>query len=246
MDGHDPQIIRDAIARKSWRAWEEQRRLAEHQRRNRQQKEAREEHDLGDLAQVVVLVTEDQIAEFSARLDRYDAALVDALHTNEQALESVRTQIDTLLTQAHTLPDGRRVFRSEDGQQVFDEDGNEVGPDVIAASDIDEGRPSWETYSGARLEEDQLLEEREDLFSYQNRLDAARDRLDDEDLTAQELEDLGTELETNMPAAVGEALNREDQPRPDQRVDASPEQAADGVDLDALGRSLGGMPFQPR
>jgi hypothetical protein len=61
------------------------------------------------------LATPEQIAAFTVRLDTYDTATVEALLANQEALDAVKARIDDLLLKAHTLPDGRRVFKTEDG-----------------------------------------------------------------------------------------------------------------------------------
>ncbi|MEM1163508.1 MAG: hypothetical protein AAGJ28_21455, partial [Pseudomonadota bacterium] len=58
----------------------------------------------------------------------------------------VQARIDALLEGAFIMPDGRRVFKSEDGQRVYDEFGKEVGRDGIDPDLIPDGLPAWESY----------------------------------------------------------------------------------------------------
>lgn len=71
------------------------------------------------------MTSEDRIEQFTVTLDTYDHAIVIALMENQEALDSVNDQIDRLLDRAHVMADGRRVFKAEDGTQVFDEFGQE-------------------------------------------------------------------------------------------------------------------------
>ncbi len=61
-------------------------------------------------------------------LDQYDAAIVDALIDNEHALEEAGKHRDKLEANAFELPDGRKVFKTEDGQRVFNANGAQVSP----------------------------------------------------------------------------------------------------------------------
>ncbi|MEL6933399.1 MAG: hypothetical protein AAFO17_09940 [Pseudomonadota bacterium] len=82
------------------------------------------------------------------------AGTVEALISNQEALDAVKERIDVILMRAHALEDGRRVFKTEDGTQVFDQFGEEVGPEVIAPEDIDDSAPRWEDF---KAEEDLIL-----------------------------------------------------------------------------------------
>ena len=146
-----------------------------------------------------------------------------------------------MLDRAHVLPDGRRVFETEDGQRVIDENGQEVSPDVITPEEIADSRPRAETYLEAWAEEQRLLSERDELIDYQREVDAARERLDDGTLTAQELQDLEATLEANMPAVLRETASTPGPAAPDQ-----PSQPETAADHDATGRAANVPPFQPR
>src|SRR5690606_14630576 len=110
-----------------------QRRLSEEALRKRQEEDEEREQDrvdsnLIELAQTVIWATEMRIREFEMSLDRHDAATVEALMENERELVEVRERIAERLERAFVLPDGRHVFKSEDGTRVFDEYGVEVAP----------------------------------------------------------------------------------------------------------------------
>lgn len=246
MDGLERQITRHEFARRAARVWEQQRRLVDEQRRKREEKELRGEDDFADIAQAAALATEAQVAAFSAQLDIYDASVIEALRANERELERVGAEVDALLEQAYLLPDGRRVFMTEDGQRVFDENGAEIGPEDIDPREIGDHRPSWEAFRETLDEQSDLTAEREELFDFQSRLDDARDRLDDEGLTSDELEDIGAELEAAMPPAVREILDRTGRVGPAQSADAETSGPAHDADPASVGRRSTATPFQPR
>lgn len=178
-----------------------------HEQFKRDMEEARQQqveadHDATDLVLEMVLASPASIAAFRVRLDSYDEATVAALMDNEKALEEVQRRIDGMLLQAHILLDGRRVFRTRDGTVVFDEAGNEVGRDQIDPGEIDPKRPVWEDYRAARLTEQGLKVEREELLRFQQKIDGARERADDPKLTQNELDELKRDLETSAPESV--------------------------------------------
>ena len=220
------------------------RRLEEERDRQTKDRRARQDRD-GDVSDDIdiagvafVLATEAQIAAVNRRLDTYDAAVVEALMANEEAQRQVRASIDRMLARAHVLPDGRRVFATADGQQVFDEHGTEVTPGVIDPTAIDPSRPRWEEFRDAVAEERALQDEARELLDYQERLDETRERLRQGDLTTDDLDDLRDRLDADMPEPVRRRL---DLPNPSEQPDPTgPESGgtAGSPDLDALRRSL--------
>jgi|GEM_PF-2994351 len=196
------------------------------------------------VVQAVVLATQEQIAAMRAQLDAYDVAVTAALMENAEKLDAARADVDDMLDRAHRLPDGRRVFRSADGERVFDEFGNDV-TDQISPDEIDPSRPTWAEFA-AGLERQQMLEqERTELLTFQAQVDQARQRLDSGTLTQQDLDRMRADLEADMPAAVRRQLAPEepDQTPPETAAPAQP------LDLDAMRRDLAAInhtqPNQP-
>jgi hypothetical protein len=74
--------------------------------------------------------------------------------------------------------------------------------EVIDPGEIADARPRWEDVTVARELEQRLRRERAELLRFQERVDAARERLDDTDLTQRELEELKGDLERSAPDAV--------------------------------------------
>ena len=227
---------KDVFARAATDRWTYAHRRRDELERERKDREARKdrENDAGDesgvVAVVAVLATQDQITEFAGQLDEADAALVEALTENSEALRQARARLEEILSRAHRLPDGRAVFRTEDGLRVIAESGEDV-TDIIAPDEIDPGTPTWEDYATARDEDAALEAEQEALLDYQRRIDEARERVAAGDMTAEELEDLQAQLEEEMPEAVRARLDGRD-------PSDTPEPAA--VNLDALRQGLAG------
>ncbi len=177
------------------------------------------ETTMDNFVDVLVLATAEQIAEFSAELDRYDAATVEAIMENQQKLEKIQAELRDKLARAYVLPDGRRVFKSADGMRAYDEFGEELKPEAIDPDTIENWRPRYEEYLGDRRTEKSLIQERSELEAFDKCIQEARERKDEADLTAKELEEVRKDLADNMPAAVKRRLSIEpDAPAADLEV----------------------------
>lgn len=95
--------------------------------KRKQEKEDRERRELID----AVLATPQQLAAFDAKLDRYDVATIEALMENGRALDRVNERLERLQAEAYVLSDGRRVYPTRKGDEVFDDSGARVARDVI-------------------------------------------------------------------------------------------------------------------
>lgn len=203
-------------------------------------------------AAIVTQATEIQIAEFRAKLDQYDEATIKALNENRIRMDEVKArlaeldiEIQEMLNQAYVMEDGRRVFLTKDGTQAFDEDGNEVSPDELDFNLIGPEKPTWESYSGARderdalrAEQERLEAERQEILDFQEKVDAARDRLDEGDITKDELDALDSELADAMPPSVRKQTPGFDtaENAPDLKTDftapANPAKIAQSIDAE--------------
>lgn len=206
---------------------------ARHDTRERQRrKDERTEDARDDMAMLatmeIVLASTESVAEFRVQLDEYDAATVEALMENQVALDAVRERIRLMLEEAHVLEDGRRVFKTKDGTKVYDEYGQEVPPEVIDPDTIADDKPKWEDYKEELDEYGRLAEEREQLLDYQRKLDEARERLDQGEITQDELDTLKADLAADMPDAVRVKLGLE---KP--QADAAPTPEVQAVEVAA-------------
>ncbi len=143
--------------RAEWRREDEQR-ILDHikaeKKREREEHEA-EEAALADFA-FAVLASEMDIAAFAVKLDTYDTATVEALHDNEVALAKVQEKLRVMLDKAYVLPDGRKVFKTEEGTRIFDENGAEVKD--FDPNRIEDWRPRAEAYLAGFEERRALLD----------------------------------------------------------------------------------------
>jgi len=171
--------------------------------RKRRERDDNMDNDVADLVDLaVVIISEAQARELRFDIDRYDTATVNALYENERELEQVQAQLDEMLAQAYVLPDGRHVFKTEDGLRVFDEHGKEVPSDLIDPDEIADHLPRWERFKLKLDQHEALIDERTDLIEYQDKLDNARERLEAGDMTQDEYDRLREDLVEDMPDAV--------------------------------------------
>jgi hypothetical protein len=164
------------------------------------------DEDLTDLATIAVLATEAEVAAFRGDIDLYRTATTEALIENERQLVEVRRAIDDMLARAYVLPDGRRVFKTEDGLRVFDEHGVELSADTIDPEAIEEWRPRAEPYLDRRAAEARFVSEHEKLLDFEKKLDDADERGMSGDMTQDGMKALRDDLESSMPLAARRKL----------------------------------------
>lgn len=154
-----------------------------------------------------VLASETAIQSFTVKVDAYQAATVEALMENEEQLRRVSEELQILLDQAYVLPDGRRVFKTEDGIRVFDEHGVEVRD--IDPDTIEDWRPHWEKYQNPFERKAGLVEEREKLFEFQKIADEADAEIanaKEEGIAQDRLDELEKRLADEAPDVVKHKL----------------------------------------
>ena len=143
-----------------------------------------------------------QIEAFEVKLDSYDVAIVAALMGNQEQMDVVTASIVDILSRAYVMDDGRRVFKTEDGTQVFDEFGTELPADEIDPLQIDDSHPTWEAFSAKNELEQSLEAERAQIIEFQEQADAARERIAQGGISEDELAELDAALSRAMPDAV--------------------------------------------
>ncbi len=189
--------------------WADQHRLHRRQRKDaarREQQAEDAEADFAALAAGAIVATEIELRDFRLRLESYETATVDALLSNGEALDLLQVQIDQVLARAHVLEDGRRVFKTRDGTQVFDEHGDEVGQELITPEDIGDSHPVWEDYQPLLEARQELTDQRVRLLEFQDRLDLVNEETRDGPITTDRLEELDAELNALMPPDVRSRL----------------------------------------
>ena len=100
------------------------------------------------------------------------------------------------------MEDGRRVFRTEDGAQVFDEFGAEVTGDVLNPALIPTSAPTWEQACPEIEAKNALIAEHASLLEYQGKLDNAREAVANGEISEADLSEFETELRETMPDTV--------------------------------------------
>ncbi len=204
---------------------------AKHVRARREEIADQLDDDLLSLATTVMMATEDQLQAFEGKLDTYDEATVGALMENQEALDLVNERLANLLSRAHEMEDGRRVFKTQDGTKVFDEHGNEVSRGELDFEIIRSDKPTWESYEPHLLEQHRLQTERTEILEYQEKLDTARERIGDGDISEDELKELDDDLAASMPTSVRKLVPEMDMTAaPDVNAhfaSAAPRQAVD-------------------
>jgi hypothetical protein len=130
------------------------------------------------------------------------AALQDNLERH--ALSHVNGWM-TCWTRAYVLPDGRRVFKTEDGMRVFDEHGNESRS--VTSSTPPRSEDGAATMGRVRRPRQSSLKSLatragRESYQYQAKLDEARERLDAGKMTREEHDRFREELK------VGDARRR--------------------------------------
>jgi len=167
----------------------------------------------------IVLATPEEVTALQVRIDDYDAKTVEALMERRELIDALTNKIDIALAEAHVLPDGRKVFKTKDGLRVVDENGRELAPEMIDPAEVDDKKMRWETFKDLKDRKIALEEEQRQLLEYQTKLDKARERLGEGDITKKELEKIEADLAADMPDAVRKKLGM-DEPK----ADAAPAQ----------------------
>lgn len=141
----------------------------------------------------------------------------DYLQGVEQATETVlkdalrdyglsEEHLEDICKNANRLPDGRMVFRDENGQ-VVSGDGREVSADDAASIVWQDGAPSYEDYQAAKRNAETSRQTLEEIEGYQRDvLGPARDRFDSEDppMTQDEFDEQKKRIDQHMPDYVRE------------------------------------------
>lgn len=147
-----------------------------------------------------------RLKQLNTRLETHQSAVIDALLENQERLDKADERLQQLLSEAYVLPDGRRVFKSENGITVIDEYGDGVSADELDPHMIDDRYPTAETWLAAKEHHRKLSAEREELLDYQDRLDQAQQLIDQGDLNEEDFDDLDALMNDDVPNAVRQRL----------------------------------------
>ncbi|MCR9089217.1 MAG: hypothetical protein NXH97_21040 [Rhodobacteraceae bacterium] len=190
--------------------WEAARRVDERvEKMKEEQAKPAEDSATVLIARIVSGVPARELARMESRLGDHQEALIDALQDNRERLDRAEQHIDDLLSKAHVLEDGRRVFETEDGTLVYDEFGHEVADEEITPEEIDDSRPKWEAYQQGTSRHDSLVQEQSELLEYQERLDEAETKMQAGALSRGDYDALD-DLLNDAPSAVRGRLPKTD------------------------------------
>ena len=140
---------------------------------------------------------------------------------NQELLDAVNARIEDMLSRAYVMEDGRRMFKTDDGTQVFDEFGTEVSRDELDFDLIGDERPTSEAYETLVENRGQLEAERTEILEFQEKADAAREQIADGEISEDDLAELDADLLDAMPDVVrGNVSGLEPrEPAPNLRAD---------------------------
>ena len=198
------------------------RRAQEETRKKDKEKQAEAEAEAEAAFDLLIMATAAELAAFDVTINHSEVATYEALIENERLLDLARREREEMLQKAYTLPDGRRVFESEDGLKVFDEDGNELDATVITPEEIEDWRPRHEAFQVANDNVKDLVAQRSEIIAYQERLELAREQVKNGEISQSDLKDIERELAAEMPDAVRDQLPPDLQPERDLDEDNKP------------------------
>lgn len=209
-------------------------------KKDKNEKDREERSETLDGMVMVAVATQADVDAYLVTTAHYQEATYEAIIENQQLLLAVRREREELFEKAYVLPDGRRVFESEDGIRVFDEHGQELDPSVISADEIEDWRPKHEEVLALAEREAILMDEQSDLHEYLQTVDEARERLEAGDISQSDFDALKKDLADSMPDRVLANLPEEHRPERELKVE---EQAALAVDATPVARagSIPGM-----
>jgi len=179
---------------------------SKHQQEQKEVKQEQAEDEFLDLVASVILADPIEVEAFRADLDTYDALTIEAIMENREILEALYLERDIALENAYLLDDGMHVFKSEDGVRVFDKEGNQISPEIVEPDQIPDHHTTHEAWQGIRnkIHKHEIVDQK--LLDYQEKLDTARERLDDGELTQEEFDELKDGIEEDMPIEVHRKL----------------------------------------
>lgn len=173
--------------------------------RSNEKREQREREEREHFEEFLA-ATAAEVAAFRQELDTYDTATVQALMDNGQALDETRHARERMEASAYRLPDGRLVFKSDDGRHVFDQRGEELSRDTIEPGTIPDTGPRWTAFKNLTDTESKLVQDRQHLHQFQQRLDDARETVSKGGMTADALAKMDAALQRDMPMGIKERL----------------------------------------
>lgn len=156
--------------------------------------------EVADFAATVISLEQSEL--FQSEINVFHEASYEALAQIDAEIDLLDEKIENILDNAHTLEDGRRVFKTEDGTRVFDEFGQLVETQIIDPIEISDELERWEVFDDLTNNRSLLLKERGAVIDFQSKTDHADERLNSGELSTAEYNDLRDELYNTAPDRV--------------------------------------------
>lgn len=186
--------------------WQETRRLDERVQKSVELKDEAVANSQTLLTAIMVSgVRPREYHQLVERVGLHQNLVIEALQEKQEELDASQDRLDDMLGDAYELEGGHRVFKTEDGLSVFDEYGFELSADTIDPDEIENWRPKAETYFEEVERRNRIVQEQAELLDYQEKLDAAQNKLDQGTLSRDDYNELNDLLNT-APTAVRNRL----------------------------------------
>jgi len=145
-------------------------------------------------------------SQVTKNLDKAYQAVDQALIDINKRLEDSGRKLQILRENAAELPDGTKVFSSENGS-IYSEDGKRLDDEEAQKIEFSDSAPSWEEYKAEKEVYDTATRQQVEVETYQRDvLDHARERLNDEN-EPPSMDELG-EIERDILAKKPEILTK--------------------------------------
>ena len=176
-------------------------------------------------------------ARINHDLDIADEAAARALDEIREQLAENAARRQEILDRAYRDETGRALFLSEDGESVYDENGNLLSSEEVAVLPIEElkSRASWEDFDAHNKREEELQAEIERVEAGIEHRQQIRDRVADGELSLEELEALEFEIDATIAPSMQthvEAVKAESGDPPPTEAEDAPKPAEDTADAD--------------
>jgi len=152
-------------------------------------------------------------------LNMADRASLIALEKARQHQAEAERALQELQERAARLPDGRRVYRTEDGTAAYDESNNRLTEAQMAQVPWEEGQPTWEQRNRGFDDVQAASRDVRDTEAYRERLHEIQQRHAAGEMSKDELEDLDKNFEADMPESVRRHYEAEKSIQPPRHAD---------------------------
>ena len=198
---HSSRLDHSELERRKWFI------ASRHQRKQREIHQDHAEDVLSDFAASFVLADPLETQAYKAELDEYDALTVEAIMENREVLDRLYAEREAMLERAYILEDGTRVFKSEDGLRVYNQDGELLPSSTVNPEQIGDKYQKAEPFFDNLKSINKHQQIEKNLLEFQEHLDEDRELADSGKMTKDELAERREERLKEMPIEVRRKLN---------------------------------------